>query len=297
MTRTLLVAALFLGGCGTTLTVVSDPSEPPVVAICKTPAERAARPAPMVAGTPVGRIPTTAPPGFPAGTIGRSVNGEPIVATDFGSGPARVYLIGLIHGSETPGLEALPALQPTLAHEADAWGATVRVVANMNPDGHARKRRGNARGVDLNRNWPASNFRPSRSWGREPASEPEVAAVLADMRSFRPDVLIVFHSISRGGPFVNFDGPHPAPRLAAAFADAARAAGGGDWTVVPDMGYPTPGSLGTWAGIDSGIPTLTIEFESRHPHDAAARATIAGVRGVLRAMDGPDTVRAEERSP
>jgi hypothetical protein len=29
------------------------------------------------------------------------------------------------------------------------------------------------------------------------------------------------------------------------------------------MGYPTPGSLGTWAGVDRQIPIVTLELPAR----------------------------------
>jgi protein MpaA len=29
-----------------------------------------------------------------------------------------------------------------------------------------------------------------------------------------------------------------------------------------DIGYPTPGSFGTWAGIEKKIPMVTLEIES-----------------------------------
>ena len=32
------------------------------------------------------------------------------------------------------------------------------------------------------------------------------------------------------------------------------------WPVRPQIGYPTPGSLGSWLGIDRGIPILTLEL-------------------------------------
>ena len=50
------------------------------------------------------------------------------------------------------------------------------------------------------------------------------------------------------------------------------------------MGYPTPGSLGSWAGVDRRIPTVTLELprnldENRcWEHNAAA--VLAFVRGV-----------------
>ena len=33
------------------------------------------------------------------------------------------------------------------------------------------------------------------------------------------------------------------------------------YIIEPDIGYPTPGSLGTYAGLENKIPTLTYEIE------------------------------------
>jgi len=225
--------------------------------------------------------------------IGLSGKGTPIHAIEFGglagqSGAAgmgppsekRVYLIGLIHGDEDEGYGAIGDVLAMLQRRAGP-GLTVRVVPTMNPDGQTAGRRSNATGVDLNRNWPASNFSPARRRGQSPASEPEVAAVLRDVRTFAPDLLIVFHSIGSGGPFVNFDGPPETRELARAFADAATIAGGGNWTVKASMGYETPGSLGTWAGVDRQIPTLTVEFRTLQRSAEVSRAAVAGVRAVV----------------
>jgi protein MpaA len=51
---------------------------------------------------------------------------------------------------------------------------------------------------------------------------------------------------------VNYDGP------AAAWAKAVAAACG--WPARGDIGYPTPGSLGSWLGVDRGLPVLTLEL-------------------------------------
>jgi predicted deacylase len=212
--------------------------------------------------------------------IGRSVEGVAIMAEDHGRGRQRVYVIGLIHGNEPEGYAAFGEVRRVLGEHR---GARVRLVPTMNPDGQTAGTRGNARGVDLNRNWPASNFTPAEDRGPTPRSEPETEAVFADLMRFNPDVLIVLHSIRRGGPFVNFDGPEPADRLSRAFVEAAA---GHDprWRVVPSMGYSTPGSLGTFAGVDLRIPTLTVEFERGHDPDEARRAVGAGLDAVLRSL-------------
>ena len=213
--------------------------------------------------------------------IGRSVDDAPIVAEDHGRGRQRVYVIGLIHGNEPEGYAALDEVRRVLREHP---GVRSRLVPSMNPDGHAAGTRGNARGVDLNRNWPASNFTPAEDRGPAPLSEPETEAVLADLMRFNPDVLIVLHSIRRGGPFVNFDGPETAERLSRAFVDAAHRLDP-RWRVVPSMGYATPGSLGTFAGVDLRIPTLTVEFERGHDPEEARRALSAGLDAVLRSLN------------
>lgn len=216
--------------------------------------------------------------------IGRSVLGEPLVASSIGgsrTGP-RVYVIGLIHGNEPEGLATLDAIREVSRSSA----LRVRLVGNMNPDGLAGATRGNAREIDLNRNWPASNFSPAADRGPAPLSEPETLAVFDDLKRFRPDVLIVLHSIRCGGPFVNFDGPPPAGDLAGAFASAA-AFTDPRWRVVASMGYPTPGSLGSFAGGDLAIPTLTVEFERGHDPELARAAARLGFAAVFDAIAGP----------
>ncbi|MCA9298686.1 MAG: succinylglutamate desuccinylase/aspartoacylase family protein [Phycisphaerales bacterium] len=211
-----------------------------------------------------------------ATVIGHSVEGRPIVARTVGRGGGpRVYLIGLIHGDEPEGVAYIETLTSRLA-DADA---TIRVLMSMNPDGEALNRRTNVRGVDLNRNWPTSNFEASRSHGDVPLSEPETNAALDDMEAFGPDLVVVFHSTSRG-PFVNHDGPNGS-RCALIFAQAARRVDA-SWTVVSDIGYPTPGSLGSW-GIEQRLPILTIEFVRGMDAFDAMLAAEAGIDAVIRA--------------
>lgn len=216
--------------------------------------------------------------------VGASVRGAPIVATTIeapgGAMPARLLLVGGIHGNEPEGLAAVDPVVRMLG--AEAPGVRVRIIRDLNPDGTAARTRGNARGVDLNRNFPASNFAPARERGASPLSEPESAVLAREIEAFGADVVVVFHSMARG-PFVNFDGP--GEDLARAFAAAA---GEGDarWHVVASMGYPTPGSLGTFVGVDRGVPILTVEFRRGQGRDEVIAAAVAGVRAVARLMAG-----------
>lgn len=208
---------------------------------------------------PVVGVPAPGPAGE---VVGHSVEGRPIVARRVGHGTRCVLFVGSIHGDEREGRVATAAL-PGLVRADPELAGRVRlvVVEDLNPDGSAARRRYNARGVDLNRNFPAANFRPGRRNGARPESEPEARALADLVRRERPDLVIVCHS-ARDGSYVNFDGPGRV--LAERFA---RRAG---WRVVPSEElHATPGSLGSWIGIDQGVPILTLEFRrGMDPRDA-----------------------------
>jgi protein MpaA len=212
---------------------------------------------------------------YPVGTIGYSIQGRPIEAVTLGGNGRRILIIGGIHGNEPEGGRTISAMIAYLGVlEPDA---AVRVVRDINPDGTAARTRTNARGIDLNRNWPARNFRGGGVRGAASLSEPETVALHAEIERFGPGLVLVCHAAGRG-PFVNFDGP-AAPQ-ARAFAEAA-AASDSRWRVVADMGYPTPGSLGSYVGVDMGIPILTIEFGRGHDPGAAWLAMRDGVSALL----------------
>lgn len=210
--------------------------------------------------------------------IARSRRGAPLTVETLtparprpGAGP--VLIIGCIHGDEREGIAAFDVVRA----EAASAGVAVLLVESMNPDGEAANSRGNAAGVDLNRNWPTANFRPGRAHGPSPLSEPETRGLHELLGRALPSLVVVLHSTG-SGPFVNFDGP--AEELAARFAEAAQAVDP-RWRVVSDMGYPTPGSLGTLVGDEMGIPILTIEFKRGQDSASVRSALKAGLRAVL----------------
>lgn len=212
-------------------------------------------------------------------SLATSVDGRPIHTWTI-SGPRhapRVLIVGGIHGDEP---EALCALEPLRQSLSRSGSSTVYLIDNVNPDGSFLNARGNARGVDLNRNWPARSFATARRHGSKPLSEPETQFLYACINRFKPDLIIVCHS-ARSGPFVNFDGP--AGQIAAAFSQAAAEADP-RWHVRPSMGYPTPGSLGTWAGVERQIPILTVEFARGHDAELATHALVHGTHAAIAAM-------------
>lgn len=135
------------------------------------------------------------------------------------------------------------------------------IVPVVNPDGFAIRKRRNANRVDLNRNFPTKNWtlgsRRSRMFGGEsPASEPETRALIRFIERSSPDWIITLHSIGLGRYCNNYDGP--GKRL------AQRLARHNSYPVAATIGYPTPGSFGTWAGVEHRIPMVTLELPSRH---------------------------------
>lgn len=221
--------------------------------------------------------------GLGPASAAKSVESRPLRVWDLNHASARtilrVLIIGSIHGDEPEALAALPALKAALVEER----ISIRLIEDLNPDGTIRASRFNARGVDLNRNWPTSNFTPRPRHGDVPLSEPETRFAHDQIIRFRPDAILVIHS-ARSGPFVNFDGP--AERMANAFAAAAKASDP-KWHVRASMGYPTPGSLGTWAGVEHQIPILTIELARGHDPLLARRALIDGTRAAIATLAAP----------
>ena len=128
--------------------------------------------------------------------IGHSVDGRAIRPVVLGDPAAahRVLVVGCIHGSEPAGLAITRRLIATGAPS----GAEIVVVPAVNPDGCARGTRGNAHGVDLNRNFPsnwAAIGRPGNLQysGPKPLSEPETRYAVRLIERMQPQITIWFH--------------------------------------------------------------------------------------------------------
>lgn len=201
--------------------------------------------------------------------IGRSSQGHPVRLCHLGAGRGQpLLLVGGVHGDEPASVEAVLVWMATWSAPPDR---ELLIVPALNPDGIAANRKDSARGVDLNRNFPARNFTTVHPPGYDPGShggsEPETQALVQLVEQRQPSWVVAVHA-----PFacINHDGP------SAAWAEAvARACG---WPARADLGYPTPGSLGSWLGVERGLPVLTIELPAgplqgfREPALAALRA-------------------------
>ena len=125
--------------------------------------------------------------------LGRSVEGRAIVAFVGGDASAsrHVLVVGCIHGNEPAGT-AVTTLLTTLRVPADVelW-----VIPYLNPDGAAAATRGNAHGVDLNRNFPWHWHHLTGVYysGPKPLSEPESQIAYRLILRVKPVVAIWFH--------------------------------------------------------------------------------------------------------
>jgi protein MpaA len=202
--------------------------------------------------------------------IGRSVLGRPIVAERFGPGdaPRTVLVVGCIHGDECAALPVLELLRRRPPPGVELW-----LVATLNPDGRAAGTRRNARGVDLNRNFPAAWRRIPRSSryhsGPRPGSEPETRAALRLLRRERPDLSIWFHQPER-----NVRDPDASP----AARRYARAVG------LPFMPLSAPpGAATRWQKRgDPGAEAFVVELPAGPLSEALAIRHARAVRAVSR---------------
>jgi protein MpaA len=190
---------------------------------------------------------------------GTSVDGVPLTVHLPDSGRADVVVLAAIHGDEAETTvvvsEALRCIP-----RGDLRAA---VILCGNPDGMLRGTRGNANGVDLNRNFPTSNWAPDAvcyksrandardialTPGPHAASEPETTALLSLLDELKPRAVVTLHSalacVDDSG--ASHLGRQLADRCALPF--------------LTEIGYPTPGSMGTWAG-ERGLNLVTLELE------------------------------------
>jgi protein MpaA len=162
------------------------------------------------------------------------------------------------HGNEPETTVLLSAVLRSIPNEL----LCCAVVLAANPDGLARGTRCNAAGVDLNRNFPASNWSSKEvyySWndehpqdtqlspGIKPASEPETKALLALLKRLNPQAVISLHA-----PLNCIDDPQNT-LLAISLSQLM------DLTLITDIGYAVPGSFGSWAK-ENGLTLITLEL-------------------------------------
>jgi murein peptide amidase A len=196
----------------------------------------------------------------------KSVNGRHIMIherTPPQGSIGRVLVIGGIHGDELTSVSIVfrwieLLKEPSGAAARYRW----RVIPVLNPDGllATPPRRVNARGVDLNRNFPTDDWSsdaarywsvstkrdPRRFPGVAPGSEPESSWLHNEIKAFKPDVIISVHAPHA---VLDFDGPPSGMKPPSRFGRLQ----------LHRLGV-YPGSLGNFGGLKERIPVVTLEL-------------------------------------
>lgn len=128
--------------------------------------------------------------------IGRSVGERRIRAAVIGDRSSEnvALVVACIHGDECAGKAIVGALWDLAPFDdVQVW-----VIKDLNPDGSAVKTRQNARGVDLNRNFPYRWESYGEPWDRyypgpRATSEPETRAAKRFIADLKPDVAVWYH--------------------------------------------------------------------------------------------------------
>lgn len=181
----------------------------------------------------------------------------PLISYSFGHSQKRILILGGVHGDEPEGVVLCKYLL-TKFLQSFPFALEITIVPEFNPEGILRKTRQNSAGVDLNRNlptksWTLANHRgPRYHPGTRPASEPETGALISLLDELSPDLIISCHSYF---PMINPNGD--------CLEEASILSKLTGYRVEPDMGYPHPGDLGTYAGKERNLKTITLEVE-RH---------------------------------
>ena len=166
-------------------------------------------------------------------------------------------IIGCFHGDEPQGKFLIEKYLETSDNNNI-------FIPCINPDGVSNNTRVNANNVDLNRNFPTKNWGEDTSkagsnpadyyGGKAPVSETETQFIIEVIEEYKPKSIITLHAPYK---IVNYDGP--AEKLAQKISEII------GYPVEPSIGYPTPGSFGTYCGVERNIPTITLELDEKIP--------------------------------
>ena len=220
-------------------------------------------------------------------TIGRSVRGRAITSYSFGSGKT-ILLIGAMHGTEPSSKRTLDSMVDDLENNPQKIpkGRRVVIVPNINPDGVARAQRTNANDVDLNRNFPTSDWQQEtyaargvtypNGGGSKPLSEPESRALADLINRLSPSVVFTYHAV---GSVVLPNGSGNSRSLASLYASGVgyRVISGGETD--DTFSYTTTGELEDWLREKKGIATVLIELGARY--NSVYRSHSATIQKVL----------------
>ncbi len=175
-----------------------------------------------------------------------------------------------MHGDEPGGRRVIASLRRERAPRDTA----IYTVADLNPDGSARRTRTNRRGVDLNRNFPGDWRRGARGRfypGPRAASEPETRWAQRVVRTVRPHATVWLHQ-----PYgiVNLTAGADR-RIVRAYARRVR---------LPARTLPRyRGTAANWQNTTfTGTSAFVVELAGGRPSDAIVRRHVRAILALAR---------------
>jgi len=193
--------------------------------------------------------------------VGTSIENRAIECLMVGEGQDVTFILTAIHGDEPAGIPLVYRLAKYLRQCPHLLqGRKVVLLPVANPDGVAHNNRLNARGVDLNRNFPTANRINNAVHGYAAISEPEARVIEQLIGEYAPERIVSIHQLTDTGPealshrvpkgCIDYDGP--AKALAERMAEYCD-------LPVEKLGA-APGSLGAYTGLTLGIGIITVEL-------------------------------------
>ena len=206
--------------------------------------------------------------------------GNPIVWFVFGdekkatSANTTVILCG-VHGDEITPVKFCYDVLEDIKHNPELVKDSLVIIAPLvTPDSFFRKKptRYNARGVDVNRNFPTSDWDVNalKLWksryrsdkrrypGKKPMSEQETYFQVNLIKRYKPGKIISVHSPLT---LIDYDGPSAQDHEHGGIAEELLIQMSNKAGKYRINNYPFfTGSLGNWAGNERSIPTYTLEL-------------------------------------
>lgn len=182
-----------------------------------------------------------------------------------------ILIVGVVHGDEPQGkflIEEYLNLPIAPYKKEDCKNHNnLLFIPCLNPDGMQLKTRTNSNGIDINRNFPTKNWGRNEGdnatcddentnyfGGKSAGSEIETKFLIDTIKEYKPKLILTLHSPYK---IVNYDGP--AEKIAKKISQII------NYPAEASIGYPTPGSFGTWAGVERNIPVITLELDEKIP--------------------------------
>ena len=223
--------------------------------------------------------------------VRKSVKGHPLIWKVYGTEKDvekkdNTLILCGVHGDEITPIkfcfDIIEHLDAVYAKESDLFKNSIVVVAPIaNPDSFFKTRptRTNARGIDINRNFPTKDFylNAIKHWrqrygsqkrrypGKKAMSEPETIFQVNLIKRYRPDKIISVHApltmLDYDGPSNLIQGGRIGSRANQLLIQMSEVAKG-----YRIKNYPFfTGSLGNYAGNEKNIPTYTLELPTSDP--------------------------------